>query len=110
MDDEFDFEKEFADHVTEISKSGKLDLRGFKLKCTCFAAPVQYEFFDKDGNQVGYFRYRHEGLTVRSPNHRGTLLMRYELHTNPHKIPFFDTDLLNLAALHIEAFLKGKKP
>jgi len=109
MDDEFDFEKELKEYSEEMMRLEKLDTRGFKLKCTCMASPVQYEFFDKDGNQVGYFRYRHERLTVCSPNHTGTLLMSYEYHANWQDCPSVQTELLNLAALHIEAHLKAKK-
>jgi hypothetical protein len=38
-----------------------------KWKKTCNACPEQYDIFDSEGSQVGYFRLRHGYLAVMCP-------------------------------------------
>jgi hypothetical protein len=42
-----------------------------KLVQTSPACPEQYEAFDEEGNQVGYFRLRHGWFRVDFPQHDG---------------------------------------
>ena len=50
---------------------------GFEIKLTCFACPEQYDVF-KDGKQVAYYRLRHGGFTVESPDCGGYMIYEAE--------------------------------
>jgi len=44
-----------------------MDINGYKLVCTCDCCPEQYDVF-KDGEQVGYIRYRCGFFQVDTPS------------------------------------------
>lgn len=48
--------------------------RGVTLELTCGACPEQYDAYDAQGVQIGYFRLRHGRFTVETPDCGGTLV------------------------------------
>lgn len=51
-----------------------LNIMGYRLECTCYACPEQYDVYDSDGKMVAYFRLRHGRFDASVPDVGGTIV------------------------------------
>lgn len=53
----------------------ELEFHGYRWVQTSIACPEQYDIFDRNGRQVGYFRVRHGVVRVYAPDADGVELL-----------------------------------
>jgi hypothetical protein len=56
----------------DIRETGYADK--FDVEMTCIACPEQYDVYDKEGNQVAYFRLRFGAFRVQHPDAGGEIV------------------------------------